>query len=271
MFPCELKMIRILFSITIYDQMVKIGHLVITQHGVAVKGFKRHNVNVRNMMNDKQRAVEQTQTLTRRERKAAATRRALFDAGLEAFGRQPIGWVSVVDLTEAVDVAKGVFYIHFKSKDEFLIKLYQDVLGRFLEDVDAALATISTRSTRTGRIRCAAQQYLNFANTSPAATRFLVRMSGYFPDEIGPPKEFVKVIIDYHDRLAAMLNSRAARPPSDAEHRVAAILDGCCWGIIGGALQTGKPLPNEQIILQVAAAAIRCASFSDQSASIAKQ
>ena len=73
----------------------------------------------------------------RRARKAAATRRALFDAGLEAVGRRPFGVVSVLDLTDAVDVAKGVFYLHFKSKDEFLIELLRDVLGQFLEGLEA--------------------------------------------------------------------------------------------------------------------------------------
>ena len=52
--------------------------------------------------------AEALKPLGRRARKALAVRQALFDAGLSAFERQPIGLVSILDITEAADVAKGV-------------------------------------------------------------------------------------------------------------------------------------------------------------------
>lgn len=200
---------------------------------------------------------------TRRERKAAATRRALFEAGLDAFGRRPFGLVSVIDLTEAVDVAKGVFYLHFKSKDEFLIELFRDVLARFLDELLAALAPVPTRSTRT---RAAANQYIVFAAANPSAARFLLRMSGYFPDEIGAPCELVRVRTEYRQRLAAALHRPANRSPGEADASTAAILDSCCWGLIGSALQFGTGLPEEQVMTDVASSVLRMASHGQRRA-----
>jgi AcrR family transcriptional regulator len=62
-------------------------------------------------------------TETSPARKVLAVRQARFDAGLAAFERQPISLVSILDITEAADVAKGVFHLHFRSKDEYLLAL----------------------------------------------------------------------------------------------------------------------------------------------------
>ncbi len=204
------------------------------------------------------------QSLTRRERKAAATRRALFHAGLEAFGRRPFALVSVIDLTETVDVAKGVFYLHFKSKDEFLIELFRDVLRHCLEGFHIALSAVPARSARSARIQIVARQYIAFATANPAATRFLVRMAGYFPDEIGPPGALVGVRTEYREQLAAALTPNASRAPGEFERRAAAVMDSCCWGLIADALHLGTALPDENTLIQVTSSVIRSASAAQR-------
>jgi len=75
------------------------------------------------------------QQMGRRARKALATRNAVFEAGLTAFENRPVGVVSVLDITEASDVAKGVFYIHYRGKDEFLIALWEFVQRTLLDAI----------------------------------------------------------------------------------------------------------------------------------------
>ena len=80
----------------------------------------------------------------------------MFEVGLTAFENRPIGVVSVLDITEATDVAKGVFYLHFRGKDEYLIALWEFVQRTFLDAIRQRLD--SCRSQRA-RIEGAVRHY----------------------------------------------------------------------------------------------------------------
>jgi AcrR family transcriptional regulator len=190
----------------------------------------------------------------RRERKAMATRRAMFDAGIDAFGRRPINLVSVLDITEAADVAKGVFYLYFKNKDDFLIELYKDVRQQSLEDMSVA---INASRSVTARAEAMAGQVLRSAIARSNASRFLARMLAYFPDEIGEPGQLVEVRTDYIRRLAALLKGREVDAVTESDFRLATVFEACCSGLIHNATRTGTPLPEETTFVRICSTALR--------------
>ncbi len=173
--------------------------------------------------------AEATPPLGRRARKAQAARQSLFAAGLAAFERQPIGLVSVLDITEAADVAKGVFYLHFRSKDEYLITLLEYVHNEFLDHVRRATADARSRPTR---LRCVVSEFARYPADSSAAARYWVRMSGYFPDEVGEPGRLTCIHQQYIEQLAAIIAGRSTEHLTREDTRTAMLVDATCWAVL---------------------------------------
>jgi AcrR family transcriptional regulator len=192
--------------------------------------------------------------LGRRARKVLAVRQALFDAGLAAFERQPIGLVSILDITEAADVAKGVFYLHFKSKDEYLLALWEDVQRRFLEEV--GVATLACRSD-AARVEAAVRQITGLATASPAYVRFWIRVSSFLPDEIGEPGHLRRINQQYVRQLAALLFDRAAAQLKASDVRAAQVVHSLCWAILSTTASTGEVLCDQTTMGRMVASAVR--------------
>ncbi|MFB9908514.1 TetR/AcrR family transcriptional regulator [Allokutzneria oryzae] len=74
-----------------------------------------------------------TETVGRRERKKAATRKALADAALELFLERGYDQVSVKDVAEAADVSTTTLFKHFPSKEALV----------FDEDADREAALVA--------------------------------------------------------------------------------------------------------------------------------
>lgn len=191
--------------------------------------------------------------LGRRARKALAVRNALFEAGLAAFERQPISLVSILDITDRADVAKGVFYLQFRSKDSYLLALWEEVQRRFLE---ALRAEVPGRRSRTGRIEAAVGHHAVFTRSSRAAARFWVRMSSYFADEVGEPGELARLRQAYIRQLAAIIAAQPERKLSSRDVRMAQVLDSICWGVAGTEARTGEPLSDTRNLVNAVLAAM---------------
>ncbi len=200
--------------------------------------------------------VEALKPLGRRARKALVVRQALFDAGLSAFERQPIGLVSILDITEAADVAKGVFYIHFKAKDEYLLALWEDVQRKFLDAVRAA--TLECRSA-AARVEAAVRQFAALAQESPASARFWIRMSSYFPDEVGEPGHLTRIHQEYVQQLAAILAGGTFEQLKPEDVRSALLADSICWAVINTSVSTDEPLCENETLVRIVASAIKTA------------
>lgn len=56
---------------------------------------------------------------TRKER-ANQTRQKIMDAAFSLMSNRPLAEIKVEDITEQAGVAKGTFYVHFKSKEDVL-------------------------------------------------------------------------------------------------------------------------------------------------------
>jgi len=181
----------------------------------------------------------------RRARKALAVRQALFEAGLSSFDRQPIGLVSILDITEAADVAKGVFYLQFKSKDDYLLALWQEVQHRYLDTLREAVLGCRSLSARTA---AAVHQFKQYVAESTAAARFWIRMAGYFPDEVGPPGHLARIIEEYNQQLASILSGKKSARLTSKDLNAAIFLDGICWAVINAEFHYQELLFDEKRI-----------------------
>ncbi len=186
----------------------------------------------------------------RRSRKARLTRRALLDAGLAAFERQPPALVSVLDITEAADVAKGVFYLHFASKDAFLLALWEDVQRTFLEQVRRPLLALEAASgvrdsdPNIARVITTVHQYALFAVRFPQHVSFALRMSSMIGNDIGAPGELLQRRTRHIEDLTHVLAS--SQHPSPKWRSVAMLMDANCWGVIWQAQKLNQPIPTEE-------------------------
>lgn len=198
--------------------------------------------------------------LGRRARKAMAVRQSLFAAGLGAFERQPIGLVSILDITEAADVAKGVFYLHFKSKDEYLLALWEDVQRSFLDTIRAA--TLECRS-RTSRLEATVKQYAAATHETPAGVRFWIRMSSYLPDEVGEPGHLTRIQQEFIQQLAGVLAGRTFDQLTPDDVRNALLADSVCWAIVKTSVSTGEPLCDDETFVKIVSSAIKTMGRSD--------
>lgn len=194
--------------------------------------------------------------LGRRARKALAVRRSLFAAGLAAFEREPIGLVSVLDITEAADVAKGVFYLHFSSKDEYLLALWEDVQRSFLESARAASADCGSL---TARIEATVRRFTVFVRGSPSATRFWIRMSSCFRDEVGEPGHLTRIHDEYVQQLAAILAGRDAEELAPDDLVMALLVHSVCWGVTQTSLSAEQPICDDETLLRIVNSAVKLA------------
>ena len=198
--------------------------------------------------------VEPVQQLGRRARKALATRNAMFEVGLSAFENRPVGVVSVLDITEAADVAKGVFYLHFRGKDEYLVALWEFVQRTFL---DTIRQTLETCRSRRARIEGVVSHYHSMIAEAPRECRFWLRMSSYFGDEIGQPGQLSRLRQEYLQQLAALIGGVTMEDVGSREIQIATIVDGACWGLISQAVQLGVAALDEGSFVKAVTSAIR--------------
>ena len=206
------------------------------------------------MVDPKENDEEPMQQLGRRARKALATRNAMFEAGLTAFENRPLGVVSVLDITESSDVAKGVFYLHFRGKDEYLTALWESVQRTFLDAIRQRLD--ACRSNRA-RIEAAITHYHGMIAEAPRECRFWLRMSSYFGDEIGQPGQMSRLRQEYLQQLAALIGGVTLDDVGSREIQIATIVDGACWGLISQAIQLGVTALEEDSFVKAVTSAIR--------------
>lgn len=193
------------------------------------------------------------QALGRRARKALQTRNAMFAAGLAAFENRPIAVVSVLDITEASDVAKGVFYLHFRGKDEYLIALWEAVQRTFL---DGVRQRASACRSRRARIAAVLEHYHAMILAAPRESRFWLRMSSYFGDEIGRPEQMSRLRQEYLHQLAALIAGVTLDEAGHEELRRAALVDGCSWGLISQAIQHGDEILDRAAFVRAVGGAL---------------
>lgn len=76
------------------------------------------------MMNKDSSAAARTQSglRSRRERKKERTRQEIYQAAMKLFVARGFAAVTVEDICQAADVARGTFFLHFPTKDALLLE-----------------------------------------------------------------------------------------------------------------------------------------------------
>lgn len=72
---------------------------------------------------------------TRRERKKQRTRREIFAAAMDLFDRRGFAAVTIEQICQAADVARGTFFLHFPSKAALLFEFNRQLADDLAEQL----------------------------------------------------------------------------------------------------------------------------------------
>jgi AcrR family transcriptional regulator len=86
-----------------------------------------------------------------------------MDGALALFTKQGVGATRVEDITERADVAKGVFYNYFSSKDDLVAELLDEALGALVREYPSLDAEQPPRA----RTRALAEAHLAHFRSHP--------------------------------------------------------------------------------------------------------
>ena len=111
----------------------------------------------------------------RSDRRRERTRNALITASRGLFGERGVDAVTIQDITDAADVAKGSFYNHFGSKEDVLRATAADVLTRVADRLDRNLA--ATDSDPAFVVGLSLYRTLRICLDDPTIGRFVLRIA----------------------------------------------------------------------------------------------
>ncbi|MDR3470502.1 MAG: TetR/AcrR family transcriptional regulator [Devosia sp.] len=109
----------------------------------------------------------------RRSPRAERTRTALIVAGRRLFSERPVDAVSIDDIVQTADVAKGSFYNHFTDREALVRAISKEIRARIERGIDCANAGVDDPARRVARACCT---YLRFALDDPERAGVLVRV-----------------------------------------------------------------------------------------------
>lgn len=78
-----------------------------------------------------------------RDKQKEETRKKLYHAALEIFGRDGVNACRIEDIAQLAQVSRAAFYFHFPSKDDVLLELVRESEDSISEQIEALPATAS--------------------------------------------------------------------------------------------------------------------------------
>ena len=108
------------------------------------------------------------------DRRRARTRSALIGAGHKLFAAKSIDGVTIDEIVDAADVAKGSFYNHFDDKEGLADTIVELVQGDCEREIYAANADITDADARMAR---AMGVMIRYAKLHPDRYRAMVNLS----------------------------------------------------------------------------------------------
>ena len=108
------------------------------------------------------------------DRRRLKTRTAIIGAGQKLFASKPIDGVTIDDIVEAADVAKGSFYNHFDGKESLADAIVDLVQGDCEREVYAANQDINDAATRVAR---AVATLVRYSRLHPDRYRAMVNLN----------------------------------------------------------------------------------------------
>jgi TetR/AcrR family fatty acid metabolism transcriptional regulator len=98
------------------------------------------------------------------KRRTDDKRQRIFDAAVQVFARKGFFASRVSDVAAAAGIADGTVYLYFESKDDLLIKLFDEVMG---EHIEAARQEIRHVDDAAARLRVIADHHLGVLGRNP--------------------------------------------------------------------------------------------------------
>ncbi|MFI0077340.1 TetR/AcrR family transcriptional regulator [Streptomyces sp. NPDC017227] len=116
---------------------------------------------------------------TKQQRRRGDTRQRIQDVALELFAEQGYEKTSLREIAESLDVTKAALYYHFKTKEEILVSIFED-LTRPIQDLIAwgreqphTLETKREALRRYGEVLAGAAPLFRFMQENQATVRDL--------------------------------------------------------------------------------------------------
>ena len=98
------------------------------------------------------------------KRRTDDKRQRILDAAVSVFAQKGFFASRVNDIASAAGIADGTVYLYFESKDDILIKLFDEVMGEHLE---AARQEIRRSDDAAARLRLIADHHLGLLGRNP--------------------------------------------------------------------------------------------------------
>ncbi|EHQ88605.1 TetR/AcrR family transcriptional regulator [Desulfosporosinus youngiae] len=101
----------------------------------------------------------------------------ILDAAIEAFAESGFHQCQVNKIARLAGVADGTIYLYFKSKEDILIKVFQDRMGKFIAGMSRELSRCKTTEERLETIVRTHFSYMEENRTIAIVTQLELRQS----------------------------------------------------------------------------------------------
>jgi AcrR family transcriptional regulator len=202
-------------------------------------------------------------SLGRRERKKAETKRRLIEVATELFWKNGYEDTSVTDITEEADVAPATFYLHFESKADIALVQFSEWLGRFVSIMESRPQgetppeMLAGTFAALGDLGFTSGQQLRDGSGQPVSPVVIgLLMAETSPDLAG---RIDQIIAGVGHALTALFRERLGYPPGSMEPRIIASSLFAAWRAavfgFGEMVEAGldPPAPNELALRAFAA------------------
>src|SRR5438270_9301693 len=111
--------------------------------------------------------------MTRRRRRSATSdkRTRIMDAAVKVFAERGFHTATVAEIAKAAGVADGTIYLYFKSKDDLLLRLFDEKMTALLDEARTALDAEKTAPARLERF---IQLHLSLVEKNPDLASVLI-------------------------------------------------------------------------------------------------
>jgi AcrR family transcriptional regulator len=144
--------------------------------------------------------------LNRVERKKREKLRAIKRAARELFARKGFASTKTREIAERADIGAGTLFLYTSSKEELLVEIFLEELGRTL---DAAFASMPQSRPLLGQLLHIFNSVIRYHEPDPELARVFVKEMTFVDERL---KERTAVFLrDWYARLAAVIERAQAR------------------------------------------------------------
>ena len=180
--------------------------------------------------------------LGRRERKKIQTRQALLVHARALMAERGVGATRIEDITARTDVAKGVFYNYFKSKEDLVAELVQEGMEALFVNF---LLPFPDGQDMAAKVRHAARAHRRFFAAHPEHLLLFHQARGLLKTRVGCSEKLSAVFRAYLERLAAGLFS--GNDTGGKALALAAVVGGALSGSISYSIAADLAMEGEVV------------------------